>query len=818
MKGIWQDLRYGLRVLLKSPQLTAIAIIALALGIGANTAIFSIVNALLLRPLTNYEQPERLTMVWELNEKRGGDIPTSLPNFSDLRDANNVMEGMGAFTDGNFNLTGGAEPEKVTGLRVTAPLFALVGARPLVGRVFLPDEDQPNAANVLILSHRLWQRNFGANPNLVGQTVALNGENYTVVGVMPPGFRLPPSFTATIASSQYTMVQPDVWVPLKPDAVMKTRENRSLYMIGRLKPGVGAEQAEAELNLIARRLQQEYPSIDGDMGVRVTPLQKQVTGDIRVALVVLFGAVGCVLLIACANVANLLLAKAAGRQREIAVRIALGASRARVIRQLLTESMLLGVTSGLLGLLLAAWGVRQLSLITPPSLSRLNDVSIDGRVLVFTLVVSLLTSVVFGLAPALQASKTDLNEMLKEGGRSNAGSGRQNRLRSLLVITEVALALVLLIGSGLMLKSFLRLQGVNPGLNPENLIALELQLPENGYGEKHQQLALQQQLVQRVGAIPGVQHAATVDFLPFSGNEYNGSFTIEGRPAVNISERPRGFYRSISADYFPTMGVPLHKGRAFTDSDNADAPGVVIINETAARQFWPDQDPIGQRLKRGKPESKNPWLTVVGIVGGVSHTALGVSAQPELYVSCLQNPSPSVTLVARTASDPKSVIPQVRRDVATLDKNLPVSNIRLMNELLASTVAQPRLYTMLIGVFAGLALLLAAIGIYGVMSYAVTQRTHEIGIRMALGAQPRDVLTMIVKQGLLLTLAAIGIGLLASFALTRVLASLLYGVSTTDPLTFIGIPLLLAAVTMLACYLPARKATKVNPLIAMRYE
>ncbi|HEY0007020.1 MAG TPA: ABC transporter permease [Pyrinomonadaceae bacterium] len=818
MENIWQDLRFGLRMFLKSPALTAIAILALALGVGANSAIFSIVNAILLRPL-NYENPERLVMVWERNDKKGyGEIPTSLPNFVDLRDSNKVFEGMGAFTDSSFNLTGGDQPEKVTGLRVTASLFSLLGTKPLKGRVFLAEEDQPEAARVLILSHGLWQRSFGANPNLVGQNVSLNGESYTVVGVMPPGFKLPPSFTATIASSQYTMPHADLWVPLKTDAIPMLREVRALYMLGRLKPGVTPEAAKAEMSVIARRLQQEYPATDADMEVSVIPLQKQVTGDIRMALIVLLGAVGCVLLIACANVANLLLAKATGRQKEMAIRIALGATRLRIIRQLLTESALLGICGGLLGLLLAFWGVRQLIAFSPPNVSRLSDVRIDGRVLVFTLLVSLLTALIFGLAPALQASKSDLNETLKEGGRSNSGGSRQNLLRSLLVIAEVALALVLLITSGLMLKSFIRLQHVNPGFNAENLITLELLLPDNKYGEKPQQVAFQQQLTQRIGSIPGLQSAATVDNLPFSGNESNFSMTIEARPAPNASERPRAFHRTVSPQYFQTMGIPLRQGRFFTDSDTADTPGVAIINETAARRFWPNEDPIGKRFKQGRAESKNPWLTIVGIVGAVSHTALEVGSQPEVYLPFAQNPATTISLVARTNSDPRTFTASVRREVSALDKDLPVSNIKFMDEIVSGSVSQPRLYTMLLGIFAGLALILATIGIYGVMAYSVTQRTHEIGIRMALGARPRDVLRLIIRQGMFLALTGIFLGLLVSLALTRVMASLLYGVSATDPVTFTAISLLLALVTLVACFIPARRATRVDPMIALRYE
>ena len=818
MGVFWQDIRYGLKVLRKSPAFVAIAVLALALGVGANTAIFSIVNALLLRPL-NYENPDRLTMVWEKSAKRGfGEIPTSLPNFTDLRTANTLFEDLGAFTDSSFNLTGGEAPERVTGLRVTASLLSLLKGKPLKGRLFLSGEDQPQASRVLILSHSLWQRSFGANENLVGQTVALNGEGYTVVGIMPPDFKFPPTFSATIASSQYTMPRADLWVPLTTDAVPMAREGRILFMVGRLKPGVTATAAQTEMNLIASRLQKEYPAVDADMEVDVIPLREQVTGDIRLALFVLFGAVGCVLLIACANVANLLLAKASGRQKEVATRIALGATRLRIIRQLLTEGMLLSLSGGLLGSLLAVIAVRQFIAFSPPNVPRPETIGIDGTVLIFTLVLCVLTSFIFGLAPALQVSKSDLNETLKEGGRGGSGGAKQNRVRSLLVISEIALALVLLIASGLMIKSFVRLQKVNPGFNPENLITLELELPQNKYGEKDRQAAFQQQILQRLGEIPGVQNAGAVNYLPFSGNESNSSLTIEGQPLTNVAERPRAFYRSISPNYFQAMGIPLPQGRPFSDRDKADAPAVAIINETAARRSWPNEDPLGKRFKLGRPDSKNPWVTIVGIVGGVSHRVLGVAAQPEVYFPFQQNPGPILTLVVRTTSDPKAFTAAVRREVSALDKDLPVSNIKFMDEILAGSVAQPRVYALLLGIFAGLALILAAIGIYGVMSYSVTQRTREIGIRMALGAQPRNVLTLILKQGMLLALVGITIGLIISFALMRVLANQLYGVSTTDVETFAVISILLMSVAMVACYIPALRATKVDPLIAVRYE
>jgi putative ABC transport system permease protein len=802
----------------KNPGFIAIAVFALALGVGANTAIFSVVNAILLHPIS-YENPDSLVMVWEKSVKRGfGQIPTSLPNFTDLRTDNKSLEDLGAFADSNFNLTGGDQPERVVAVRVTASLLSLLGTKPSHGRLFLSGEDQPEAGRVLILSHHLWQRSFGANPNIVGQTVALNGDSYTVVGIMPSDFKFPPAFSATVASSQYAMPKADLWVPLIPEPLLKARDVRTFFMIGRLRPGVTPTAAQSEMNVIASRLQKEYAAVDADMQVDVIPLRQQITGDIRLALIVLFGAVGCVLLIACANVANLLLAKASGRQKEVAIRTALGATRLRIIRQLLTEGMMLGLAGGLLGSLLAILVMRQLVIFSPANVSIPDNIGIDWKVLAFTLLLSLFTSFIFGLAPALQASKLDLNETLKEGGRGNSGGSQQNRLRSWLVVTEIALALVLLIAAGLMTKSFLRLQSVNPGFNPENLITLEMQLPESKYADKDRQAIFQKQLVQRLAQVPGVQSVGTVDNLPFSGNEFNAGLTIEGQPPLNAAERPRAFLRNVSPNYFESMEIPLRKGRTFADSDNANAPGAAIINETAARKFWPNEEPIGKRFKRGKADSQNPWITVVGLVGAVSHTSLEVAAQPEVYLPFQQNPGLNLTLIARTKSDPQAYAGAVRREVSALDNDLPVSNIKFMDEIIGKSVAQPRVYALLLGIFAGLALILASIGIYGVMSYTVIQRTHEIGIRMALGARPFDVVKLIVKQGMILGIAGIIIGLIVSFALTRVLASQLFGVTANDPITFIAISLLLMFVALVACYIPAKRATKVDPMVAVRYE
>jgi predicted permease len=817
MEFIWQDIRYGVRMLLKSPGFTIVAVLTLALGIGANTAIFSVVNFVLLRPLT-YANPDQLVMIWERNLKKGySESPTSFGNFNDFRDTSKSLEVAG-FTDTNFNLTGGEQPERVAGLRVSANLLSMLGVNPIHGRVFSLPEDKPGAGRVLILSYGLWQRSFGGNPNLVSQTVQLNGQSYTVVGIMAPDFKFPPAFSTMVGASEETITNADLWVPLTTDDVPLVRDRRDLKMIGRLKPGVTAPQAQAEINAIASRLEKEYPDVNLGMESHVIPLHQQVTGDIRLALFVLLAAVGLVLLIACANVANLLLAKATSRQKEIAIRTALGANRLRLLRQLLTESLLLGLLGGVLGLLFAIVGAKSLISFVTVNIPRLKDFGFDSRVLFFTLLISLLTSLVFGLAPALDASKPNLNEALKEGGRGSGGGSSRSRLRSFLVIAEVALAVVLVTASGLMFRSFMRLQSVNPGFNPQNLITLEVELPDAGYHADQQQRTFQQQLLQRVAAIPGVQHAGTVDNLPFSGNSFNTSFMIEGRPIPAVTERPRAFYRVISPDYFQAMGIPFRRGNQFTDRDSAEVPGVAVINDAAVRKYWPGEDPLGKRIKRGRPESKNPWLTIVGIVGSASQLSLREDSQPEIYVPYLQNTTRTFTLVARTTSDPRTVAAAVRKEVWATDRDLPVSSMKLMEELISNSVAQPRFYVLLLSVFAALALILAAVGVYGVMSYSVTLRTRDIGIRMALGARPSDVFKHVVGQALVLALIGLGSGILLAIASTRVMTSLLYGTNAADPLTLGATALVLLAVALLASYIPARRATKVDPMVALRYE
>ena len=816
MEFIWQDMRYGARMLLKSPGFTVVAVLTLALGIGANTAIFSVVNFVLLRPL-EYANPDQLVMVWERNTKKGwNESPTSFADFVDFRDNAKSVE-LVAFTDTNFNLTGGDQPERVAGLRVSANLFSLLGVNPARGRWFAPGEDKPGAGHVLILSYGLWQRSFGGNSNLVNQTVQLNGQSYTVVGVMPPTFKFPPAFSATTTSEEL-ISNADLWVPLTTDDVPLIRNIRNLKMIGRLKAGVAPQQAQAEINSIASRLAREYPDVNAGLESVVIPLHEQIVGDVREALLILLGAVVLVLLIACANIANLLLSKATARHKEIAIRTALGANRGRLLRQLLTESTLLGLLGGVFGFLVAYAGSKTLVSFGSFSIPQLTDFSFDMKVPLFALVVSLLTSLIFGLAPAIDASNPNLNEALKEGGRSSSGGATRARLRNALVITEVALAVVLVTASGLMLRSFVRLQGTSSGLNPHNLITLELELPDVRYHAAQQQTLFQQQLLQRVGSLPGVQNAATVDNLPFSGNAFNTSFTIEGRPTGPTTETPRAYYRVISPDYFPAIGIELHKGNQFTDRDTAEQPGVAIVNETAAQRYWPGVDPLGKRIKRGRPESKNPWLTVIGIVSGSRQLSLKEGSQPEIYVPYLQNPGLTFTLVARTASDPRSLTGALRKEVLSADREIPAVNIKLMEELISNSVAKERFYVLLLAVFAVLALILAAVGVYGVMSYSVTLRTRDIGIRMALGARPVDIFKHIVGQALLLGLIGLGVGIVLAIASTRVMSSLLYGINATDPLTLAITSLVLLAVALLASYLPARRATRVDPLVTLRYE
>ncbi len=812
---MFQDLRYGARMLLNRPGFSAVVILVLALGIGATSAIFSVVNAVLLRPLP-YPEPDRLMMVFPASERdgRGGRISTVTgPDFVEWSNQCSLCAQMSAYTGaGPGNLTGGAEPDRVRIAQVTGSLFSTLGAQPILGRTFSPEETGRDlfggggkGATVVILSYGLWQRRFGADPAVIGKTVKVEGDVCTVIGVMPDGFRFPD--------------EADAWTPV---AISATRNNAYLRVVARLRPGVTQAQAQAELTTIARRLEQDSQQSNRVMGVNLVPLQESVVGDVRSSLLTFLGAVSFVLLIACANVANLLLARAATRHKEMAVRAALGAGRLRIIRQLLTESLLLSLAGGCMGLLLAFGILKVMVSQAPQEIPRLNAIGMDPWALGFTLLLSILTGVIFGLAPALHASRLDLNSTLKEGGTRAAGGAPRHRLRSLLVIAEISMALVLLIGAGLLLKSFTRLRETKPGFNPDHVLTATVTLPEADYATASQVKAYYQEALVRLSARPEAQAVGLVNSLPLgnTGVGIQGSLSVEGestdRPGVMASKL------AVSGDYFRALGIPLLKGRTFDERDTANSPGALIISESLARRLWPNEDALGKRINIGF--HGETWSEVVGVVGDVKQRELGAPAAPALYQPFQQVPHTrrwmigEMSFVIRAAVEPQSLIAGLRSELQAVDREIPLHNVALMQEVVAKNIADPRFYTLLLGAFSALALILAAAGIYSVISYSVTQRTHEIGVRMALGAQAGAILRLVVRQGMALTLAGLAIGLAGAFALTRVLSDFIYQVSVTDPATFALHSVLLAAVALLACYIPARRATKVDPLIALRTE
>jgi putative ABC transport system permease protein len=807
LADLLHDLRYAARLQRKNPAFTIVAVIALALGIGANTAIFSVVNTVLLRPLP-YKDPDRLVMVWEDASKVGypRDTPAAA-NFVDWRDQNQVFEGMAAIADDSFNLTGSGEPERLEGHRVSASLFPLLGVEPHIGRVFTAAEDQPGAQHVVLLSYASWQRRFGGDPNIVGRPLTLNGDSYIVVGVMPPRFQFPSN------DSQ-------VWVPIaltQQDAANRGRHY--LEVVGRLKPGVSLAQAQSEMSTIAARLQQQYPQWNAELGAVVQPLHEYLVGDIKPALLVLLGAVGLVLLIACANVANLLLARAAVRQKEIAVRVALGAKRSRLIRQFLTESVLLSTLGGLVGLAIAYGGLIVLKAFIPENISQAREISMDLKVLGFTFLISVATGLIFGLAPAVQAARFNQIDTLKEGGRDAATGGGGKRLRSVLVMAEVAISLVLLIGAGLLINSFLRLRNVDPGFRAENLLTMKIVLPETKYDEMAKRSAFYTDLIQRVQSLAGVRSAAVTTNLPLYRQGNSIGIGIEGQPAPPPGQERIIVTRIVSPGYLDTMGIPLLRGRQLTEQDTENSPNVVIISETMARRYWPGEEAVGKRIAIGRIKKPEDWIQVIGVAKDVRQFELTADPKPQMYLTYRQAGFfDAQDLVVKTDVEPSSLAATVRKAVWEIDKDQPVSNIRTMKEILADSIARQRFSMLLLAIFAAVALVLAGVGIYGVMSYSVAQRTREIGIRMALGAQTGAVLKLAVGYGMKLVLAGLVIGLIAAFALTRVMATLLFGVTATDPATFTLISLLLIAVAALASYVPARRATRVNPIIALRYE
>jgi putative ABC transport system permease protein len=808
------DLRYALRVLLKNPGFTAVAAFTLALGIGANTTIFSIVNALLIKPLP-YHDPERLVMVWDQLLKLGlNQFATTFGNYFDYKDQNRVFDDIAAFHYADFNLTGGDQPERLSGMRVSANLFLLLGVEASQGRTFVADENQPGRDKVALLSNTLWQRRFGAAPNLIGKRITLNDEDYTVVGVMPPDFRL------TLGSSSL----PEVWLPVvfRPDP---GRSSGNLVLVARLKHGVALEQALANMKTLAGRIQQQFHPYTGPNGedagydVTIVPLRQQLFGSLLPALLVLLLAVGFVLLIACANLANLLLSRAEARGKEMTIRTALGASRLRLHLQLLRESTLLAVLGGSFGLVIAYWGIDIVVAFSPDNISPLAKIGIDSRVLGFTWFVSILTGLTFGLAPAMKASKIDLTKSLKERSRSSPGGFQLGQLRHLLVVAEVAISLVLLSGASLMIRSFLHLQNVSLGFTAERLLTGQISLPQAKYFEDHRVVDFYKRLLEHLEMLPGVRSASMVSALPFGGTHLRDPFSIEGRPYDTASKTPQvANFQVIGLTYFRAMQIPVLSGRFFNERDVNGASPVAIINETMARGFWPNEDPIGKRIMMGAPMPERPWLKIVGVVGDVRNSGLETPPLPQMYASYLQNPTRSMTLVISTALAAQTLTTAIERQVNALDKDLPIYDVKSMEQRLSNSVAQPRFRTLLLAIFAVLALVLSAVGIYGVMSYSTQQRTHEIGIRIALGAQTGDVLKLVVRQGMVLTLIGVVIGLALSFALTRFLSSLLFGVSATDPGTFIAVSVLLAIVALVACYIPARRAAKVDPIVALRYE
>ena len=808
-----QDVRYGARMLSKHKAFTAVAVVTLALGIGANTAIFSVVNELLLRPLP-YRDAEEVVMLWEVTPGGRRQNTTSRANFRAWRDQNSSFERMAAFTDQRFNLTGTGEPEELSVQMATPELFRVLGVEPLLGRTFSPDDDGPGKPLVAVLSYPLWQRRFGGQSNIVGQQITLNGEKFSVIGVMPASFQF------HIKHRSGTGRPAELWtiLPMPTNGTANER-GRFLSVVARLKDGVPVDQAGAELRTIEARLSDEAPQFNKNYSAEVLPLREQFFGNVRRPLWLMLGAVGFVLLIACANVANLLLSLATSREKEIALRAALGARRVRIVRQLLTESLLLALLGSALGLGFAWLGIKALVAISPRDLVSLQSVGLNVSVLLWTLGVSLLTGLIFGLAPALHISRLNLNDSLKEGGKSeSAQAGGSRRLRSALVVSEIALAVVLLASAGLLIKSFVRLQQVDRGFNTDNILTMVIRLPDANYSQEPQIVNFFVQALERVRTLPGVRSAGMINFLPlYGGLGSNTGFKIEGQPVPPPGQGPSTDVRAVDADYFQTMGIPLLRGRNFSAMELREPRKVILINEALARKHFPNQDPIGKRLDVAMFETPF-WAEIIGVVGNVRYDSLIDESPPAVYFPHPDMTYSFMTLVVRTDGDPAAIAPAVQREIRGLDANQPVSDVRTMDQVMSEWVSRSRFNTLLLGLFAGLATLLSAVGIFGVMNYSVALRTRELGLRLAIGAQPRQVLLLVLKQGLVLTVLGVVVGLAAAFALTRLLSGLLFGVEAVDVSTFTTISLLLVFVSLLACYLPARRAMRIDPLQALRYE
>ena len=833
METLWQDLRYGARVLAKKPSFTFIAVITLAFGIGANTAIFSVANAVLLRPLP-FADPDRLVLVWANKQQADWvEAPLSLPNFNDLRDQSSSFESISAWTSGYFNLTGGPSstdaPERVQHAIISANLFATLGVKPALGRDFTIEEDQPGTSRAIIISYSLWDRRFGRDRDVIGRTITLDGQGYEVCGVMPAGFRFI-SFPG----------ETEVWLPFGLDIFRERKYVRganALGVVARLNRGTGVDQARGEVDTIAARLREQYPEFNRTLKLNVVPLREQAVKKLRLALIALLLAVGFVLLIACANVANLQLTRAAGRHKEIAIRAALGAPRRRIVRQLLTENLMLSTLSGIAGLLVAAWGVEILAripystpnLFTPYQVSA-REITIDAYVLGVALALSLLTGMIFGLAPLLQAARIDLQSSLKEGCTKLSAGSLRGRMRDILVAGEIALAMILLIGAALAINSFVRLERVDPGFDPRNVLKFDVSLPASKYDSPDKAAAFYGELTQGLSTLPGVIAVGAVEYLPLGGVDGSTGVLFEGRPIPPASERPKAHWRSVTPDYFRAMGVRLLSGRDISIDDRRGSANVTVVNETLAREFWPGESPIGKRLAldfesmrfyRDRPPDFDLALglrEVVGVVADIKHQRLDGETFPEMFVPEFQTGARGMTVVLRTTGNLLGLSAAVRAEMLRIDKDQPMTNLGLMGDVVAASVAQPRFNSIILGSFGFMALLLAAVGIYGVISCSVAERTHEIGIRIALGATTNDVLRMVLGHGLRLTAIGAAIGIGGALALTRLMTSVLYGVSPTDPGIFSAVLAVLVAAALIACLVPARRATKVDPLVALRYE
>jgi putative ABC transport system permease protein len=805
IESLWQDVRCGLRMLRKNAGFAMIAVLTLALGIGANTAIFSVIHAVLLRPLP-YDHPDRITLVRESNPGKGFEqFSVSPPNYMDWKNGVGVFEQMASMSRSQFSYTGGAEPERLVGARVAASFFSVLGAQPELGRTFLPEDDVVGKASVVVLSHGLWTEHFGSDPQVIGKSLTLDGESYRVIGVMRNGFQFPRGV--------------QLWLPSEFDERSlspRARGAHYLTVIARLKPGASIDQAQAEMVSISKRLEQLYPGTNTGWTSRVVALNEATVGNIRPTLLVLFGAVGFLLLIACANVANLLLARATARQREIAIRFSLGASRLRIARQLLTESILLSGIACALGLLLAEWAIRALRSLPPSTLPRAESIGLDLPVLGFAAGVAVLTALLFGFAPALQITRGAPSETLKEGGRT-ASAGRHG-VRSALVVLETTLALVLLVGSGLLLKSFMRLQTVDPGFQSKNILTANISLPKSKYWTDAQTIRFFGQALERLQAVPDVKEAAAASGNPIEGSNLSFVFATKELQALAPADQPSAGYYVVSPNYFHTLAIPLLVGRYFTQGDSAGSPRVAIVSQAVAQRFFHDRSPIGQTIKIGVGAGDPPWREIVGVVGDVKDDGLGEAATMTVYEPYTQQAWSSMSLFLRSDSDPSRLASILRSQVMSVDKDQPVAEIATGEQLMSEAVAQPQLRTLLLSLFAALALLLASLGIYGVMSNTVAQRTHEIGVRMALGAGQRSVLRLVLGNGMRLTLLGIVLGTVGAFALTRLMKGFLFHVTPTDPATFVSVALFLLLVALLASYIPARRATRVDPVVALRYE